>query len=221
MLSGCATYHPAALDLAPRLRPSLASLRHPGAALPAPLSVRAVAYLAVENNPDLRAARARIGVAEAQVLAAGLLPNPQATASFTPVLGGPPPTFPAFSAGLSEDVRALVTLSARRQAAQASVLAVNADLLWQEWQVIAKARLLAVDLVEGERQHRLIVQSRDLLAGRYARQIQHPASGRAARRPPQTLSLCQQQRPAPAGSGAQRRRARHAAGNRPPSTWPR
>jgi outer membrane protein TolC len=123
VLSGCATYRPATLDLAPPLLPSLASLRHPGAALPAPLSVRAVAYLAVENNPDLRAAHARIGVAAAQVLAAGLLPNPQATASFTPVLGGPPPTFPAFSAGLSEDVRALVTLSARREAAQASALA--------------------------------------------------------------------------------------------------
>jgi hypothetical protein len=32
---------------------------------------------------------------------------------------------------------------------------VDAKLLWQEWQTIAKARLLAVDLIEGERQRDL------------------------------------------------------------------
>ena len=178
-LAGCASYHPTALDLRLPLRHSLGALRHPGTSLPTLLPVQAVAYLAVENNPDLRAARAKLGVAEAQVLAAGILPNPQATASFTPVLGGPPPTLPAYSAGLTEDVKALVTLSARRQAARASALAVNADLLWQEWQVIAKARLLTVDLVEGERQRRLLARSRDLLAGRYARARRALAQGNA------------------------------------------
>ena len=135
MLAGCATYHPAALDLTPALHRSPAGLRHPGVNLSTPLPVQAVAYLAVLNNPDLRAARSQAGVAEAQVLAAGILPNPSASGSLLPVLAGPG-IISAWTVGLTEDARALVTLSARRQAARAGVLQVNADLLWQEWQVI-------------------------------------------------------------------------------------
>src|ERR1700694_2938008 len=41
------------------------------------LTVSEVAVLAVQNNPDLRAVRQQHGVAQAQLLQAGLLPNPQ------------------------------------------------------------------------------------------------------------------------------------------------
>ena len=57
-----------------------------------------VALLAVQNNPDLRAVRAQHGVAQAQVLQAGLLPNPQFTGAFLPLVAGvgtTPPTTPA------------------------------------------------------------------------------------------------------------------------------
>jgi outer membrane protein TolC len=117
-------------------------------------------------------------VAQAQVLQAGLLPNPQISGNITPVLAGPGIT-PAWTAGLTEDIRALVTLSARRAGARAKAAQVNADLLWQEWQVIGKARLLAVQLAEGHRLEVLLARSRDLLAGRYARARQALAAGNA------------------------------------------
>ncbi len=142
------------------------------------MPMQEVAYLAVENNPDLRAARAKLGVAEAQVLAAGILPNPSFSGNYTPVLAGPG-IITAWSAGLAEDVRALVTFSARRESARASGRQVDADLLWQEWQVIGKARLLTIDLIEGERLRRLLMKGRDLLAERYARARRALAQGNA------------------------------------------
>ena len=69
-LAGCATYEPVPLpekvDLADRL---------PGQVVQ-PLDMNAVATVAVLNNPDLKAARLKSGVAEAQAFAAGILPNP-------------------------------------------------------------------------------------------------------------------------------------------------
>lgn len=167
LLAGCSSYDRLPLDRRPPLRPALSDLAHPGLVLPARLSVADVALLAVENNPDLRAARTQLGVARAQVLQAGILPNPVISSSYSPVLSGPGTTA-AWSAGLSTDLKALVTLSARRAAARAAAAEVNASLLWQEWQVIGKARLLAVDLVEGDRLARLLGQSRDLFAARFA-----------------------------------------------------
>lgn len=179
LLSGCAGYAPLPLDLRPKLRPALSDLAHPGlAVLPARLPVADVAYLAVENDPALRAARAQLGVARAQVIQAGILPNPVINAAYSPVLSGPGTTA-AWSAGLSADLKALVTLSARRAAARAAEAQVNASLLWQEWQVIGKARLLAVDIVEGDRLARLLGQSRDLFAGRYNTTRRAVAQGNA------------------------------------------
>ena len=63
----------------PDLADSLAALHHDEVNIAAPLTVSEVALLAVQNDPDLRAARAQHGVAQAQVLQAGLLPNPQVT----------------------------------------------------------------------------------------------------------------------------------------------
>ncbi|MBW4093217.1 MAG: TolC family protein [Proteobacteria bacterium] len=178
-LAGCATYRPLPLPAAPGLAPSLAALRHTGVATDRPLTVADVAYLAVQNDPVLRAARARLGVARAEVLAAGVLPNPSLSAGLTPVIGGPGTTT-GWSVGLGADLQALVTLHARRRAARAAAGGVNASLLWQEWQVIGQARLLAVDLMEGARLRRLIDQSRDLLARRYALTRRAVAEGNAS-----------------------------------------
>ena len=75
LLAGCAAYRPLPLPTSPPLAASWHDLRHAGALRP-PLSVAEVAALAVENDPALRAARASLGVARAQVLDAGILPNP-------------------------------------------------------------------------------------------------------------------------------------------------
>jgi outer membrane protein TolC len=166
LLAGCASYTPLELTDTPKLAPSLAALRHHDVSVTQPLSIPQVAMLAVENSPDLIATRAQHGVAQAQALQAGLLPNPQITGAILPLVAGVGTTA-AWNAGISEDVRTLITLSSTRRAAKASADQVDAQILWQEWQAIGQARLLALDIIEGERTIALLRENRDLLAGRY------------------------------------------------------
>src|SRR5450432_1748033 len=84
-LAGCAgysTYSPIPLpektDLSDTLPAQVAQ----------PLDMNSVATVAVLNNPDLKAARRKSGVAEAQAFAAGILPNPILTANLDPPVGG-------------------------------------------------------------------------------------------------------------------------------------
>jgi outer membrane protein TolC len=175
-LAACAA--PAALPLPskPDLADSVAGLRHDGIDGAAALTVSQVALLAVHNNPDLRAVRAQHGVAQAQVLQAGLLPNPQINGAILPPYGGVGQT-EAWNAGFTEDIRALITLSSNRRAARASAAQVDAQILWQEWQVIGQARLLAVDIIETDRILALLARNRDLFAGRYDRSQRAVAAG--------------------------------------------
>jgi outer membrane protein, heavy metal efflux system len=175
-LAACAA--PAALPLPtrPGLVTDLADLRHEEIR-PAPsLTVSQVALLAVQNNQDLRAVRAQHGVAQAQMLQAGLVPNPLLTGTFLPLVAGFGTT-PAWTASLSQDIRALITLSSSRTAARASAGQVDAQILWQEWQVIGQARLLAVDIIEAERLLALLVRNRDLFAARYTKSQRAVAAG--------------------------------------------
>lgn len=165
-LAACQSYEPLALDARPQIAASLAELHH--APADATLSVEDVALLAVENNPDLRAARQDRGVAQAELLQAGLLPNPQITGSYGVLIGGPA-SFDAWSAGLSQDIKALVTLASQRRSADYAARKIDADLLWQEWQLVGRARLLAVDLIEGDAQRRLLAETRSLFGQRYDR----------------------------------------------------
>jgi outer membrane protein TolC len=166
------------LPTKPSLEGSLGGLHREGINTAAPFTVTQVALLAVQNNPDLHAVRAQHGVARAQVLQAGLLPNPQFTGAFLPLLAGVGTT-PAYNAGLSEDIRALITLSSSRAAARASAGQVDAQILWQEWQVVGQARLLAVDIIEAGRSLALLARNRDLLAGRYRKSQRAVAAGNA------------------------------------------
>lgn len=149
MLGGCATYRPAPLPTAVELPHDVAHLQG------APTDGRALDMLAFQrlvllNNPDLRAARAQHDVAQAQMLQAGLLPNPSVNGSIGYLISGVGDAT-AWTAGISEDIRSLVTLAPRRQAAKAAAAEVDASLLWQEWQTLGKTQMLVVDLVEGER----------------------------------------------------------------------
>jgi outer membrane protein TolC len=149
-LAGCTTYQAAPLPASAALQPSLAALPHE---LPdgrvvdisAPLAAQDVAALAVLNDPDLKAARAQHGVAKAELLAAGLPPDPSFTGGFAALLGGPG-TMPAISASLTQDIGALITYRADKQAARAGLAQVDAGILWQEWQVAAQAEQLVVTL---------------------------------------------------------------------------
>ncbi len=178
-LAGCAHYQ--ALPLAETAHPaaSLDELRHPPAmAAGKPLDAATIAVLAVENNPDLAAARAARGIAEAELLQAGILPNPQFIGNYGFFIAGPG-NANGWSAGLAEDITALVTLQARRESARYAARGVDAGVLWQEWQVVGKARLLYVDTVESARQRRLLSAMAALLAGRVRRGEQALAAGNA------------------------------------------
>jgi outer membrane protein TolC len=149
-MAGCAAYQAAPLNLADPLQTSLQSLNHrlPDGgviSLAAPLSLKALGALAVLNDPDLAAARTQTGVAEADLLAAGLLPDPSLSFGFAALLGGPADA-PAISGSLGEDVSALITYRVNGAAAQAGLAAVNAGILWQEWQVAAQAEQLAISV---------------------------------------------------------------------------
>lgn len=164
-LAGCALYSPLPLAPSSPLAPSAAAL--PGFVPGVPLGVAQIAALAVENNPDLRAGRARRGVAGAQLLQSGLLVNPSVSGAILPLISGVG-TMTGWNIGLSQDIKSLVTYRSRRRAAGLSARQVDAELLWQEWQVVGQARQLAVDLIQNERSRPMLVEAFDLLSRRNA-----------------------------------------------------
>src|SRR3979490_1115007 len=171
-LAACASYPSLPLDTHVHLKHKLSELAHSGVRIDQPLSVYDVAVLAVENNPDLIAARAQRGVARAQVLEAGLLPNPSISASYMFLLNPGAAAgvlFDAVTAAVTQDIQKSITMKGRLRSAQAAALQVDASVLWEEWQLIGKARLLVFDLVQGEKLHRVLVSYRDVLQSRFDR----------------------------------------------------
>jgi outer membrane protein TolC len=164
VVSGCATYHPMPITpetahaglRAPdmkevRLRAS--GFKHP-LLKPVPfddrdgLSPEEAAILAVIANPTLRAVRDRRGIASAQLLQAGILPNPQLSYDLgIPVGGDTQGRVNSFGLGLGWDITSLISRGARLDAAKAHAAAVDLDIAWQEWQVAEAARLHAYRLV--------------------------------------------------------------------------
>jgi len=163
-LAGCASYHP--LPLPQRVEPvrSVAALQ--GATVAATSwTLPSIERLVLLNNPDLRSVRAQHQVAQAQLLQAKLLPNPGIGLSEGFLVSGPGDAT-AWSAGISEDIAALITLKPRREAARAATQQIDAELLWQEWQTLAKTRLLYVDIVRGEQLARSLQAALELLEQR-------------------------------------------------------
>jgi outer membrane protein, heavy metal efflux system len=161
LLGSCALYHPLPLARVPDLRAGLTTLRtevppiHAGEAsrriaTDVPLPIDDVGLLAVLNDPQLRSEPGQIELAQAAVLQSSLLPNPSVSVSYGTLLGGAGGFAPAWSASLTEDVRSILTYHTRVKSSRLQSQQVNADLLWQEWQVAQKARLLALDLYYGE-----------------------------------------------------------------------
>jgi outer membrane protein TolC len=169
LLAACASYQPLPLKTRVELKHKLSELEHTGVNIDRPLSVYDIAVLAVENNPDLKATRTQRGVARAQVLEAGLLPNPSINASYAFLLNPPAAMFDAITVGITQDIQKSITMKGRLRAAQAAALQVDASILWEEWQLIGKARLLVFDLVEGEKQHKVLMDYTGLLRDRFER----------------------------------------------------
>lgn len=153
-LTGCASYAPLALDKEARLFSRASELKGNDGKR---ITLATLDRLVVLNNPDLQAARAKLGIGKAQVIQAGILPNPQVDVTYPFVIAGP---------GLIQNVKAILLLDTKREAAQNAASEIYATILWQEWQTIGKARILFIDIVLGERAKKLIAQSRKLLQER-------------------------------------------------------
>ncbi len=108
-----------------------------------PLTADELAVIAVLVNPDLKATRAKLGVAEAQVFEAGLLPDPTLAIGLDPPTSSQPGLVNAFNFGVSWDILGLVTRSAARRAAQARRVQVREDVAWNEWMVANQTRQIA------------------------------------------------------------------------------
>ena len=161
LISGCAAYHPLPLGTAAGDDLSLASvqavlsrdartidrpyLTPTTIDLSQPLDANAISVIAVVGSPDLKGMRVRAGVAEAQVFAARLIPDPTLSIGVSKVLSGPDSLLDLTSA-LGQDINALRTRGARLAAARAQAEQVRLDLAWAEWQAAGQARIQAVRL---------------------------------------------------------------------------
>ncbi len=189
LLAACASYAPEPLPTRVHwsdeadLRIDARDLPLPGLAaqpidLDAPLTLEAVAALAVLNDPGLRAARDRLGVAQAQAFAAGLLPDPKLTASRDIPLGRSGDAIAAaYDLGLSLDVRRLMTRGAALAAARAEVRQIDLQVLWKEWQTAAAAEADGVALMGLRARHALLGAERDAVLERHRRDRAAAAAG--------------------------------------------
>ncbi|HEU4961881.1 MAG TPA: TolC family protein [Sphingomonas sp.] len=158
-LAACARYTPHPLSDTPPVldAPTSATLSQAAATidrpyltpttidLAAPLDPNAVATIAVIANPDLKAARAKADVNDAQVFAARLLPDPTFSIGAHPVLTGPDP-LAEIAGALGLDINALRARGVRVAQAQAAARQVRLDLAWAEWQTAGQARIQAVKI---------------------------------------------------------------------------
>ena len=179
--SGCSTYRekplsPEAVEQALAPPPPsdwqvrIADLHHPRLAAisidPAgPFSPDQLAVLAVVINPGLRARRAERALAEAQVVQAGILPNPQLSLGTDLAVSSPAgDATRGSSLGLGWDFTSLITRGAKRDAALAHVEQVALDIAWQEW-LIAEGTKQAAFRVAGAQQRLALTQALEQVLG--------------------------------------------------------
>lgn len=179
LLGGCARYHPSMLPEHADLSQSPAALQVDSAKLrfvglqkkkidlSDGLDQTEIAILAVLNNPGLKVQRAHRAVAGAQLFAAGLLPDPQLSASLDHPTGHIPGISTGWSLGLGYDILPLITRQASLDAAKNASSKVDLSLLWQEWQVVQQARSLAVSYETESRQIALLRKMLALYEKRY------------------------------------------------------
>ncbi len=156
-MSGCATYRPMPITseaVHARLKPpAMAKVRILAREIKHPilrpvelkpeegLSPDGAAVLAVLLNPSLRAIRDQRALSNAQLLDAGLLPNPALGVSFgVPTGGDTTGTVNAYGLELNWDAASLISRAPRRGQAKAHKEAVDLDIAWKEWQVAQAAK---------------------------------------------------------------------------------
>jgi outer membrane protein TolC len=174
-LAGCATYKPLPLATKADLAAGVADLKtqwpaHDGEParsidVRGPMSLDDVALLAILNDPDLKSQRGELDSAQADLLQASLLPNPSVGVSWAgPIGSSRDEAVSSWSVSIAEDVASLITYRRRHEAARATFEQVRTNLLWDQWQVAQKARLLAVDIYWNDQSLQLSSQERDVVA---------------------------------------------------------
>ncbi len=157
LINGCETSRPTPLDAAAvstalkpipiqTLRVQVQNIKHP---IVKPLqfderdglSPDEAAVLALLTNPSLRTIRDQRGIAQAQLLSAGILPNPQLSADIDIPIGNTQDTFTGYIVGIDWDITALIARQAKIDAGKAQLSSIDLDIAWQEWQVAQAARI--------------------------------------------------------------------------------
>ena len=155
LLGSCASYTPVPLPLQPPEQPSLNALvqatnHNLQGTENSPINVKdgltlsEIAALAVFGNADLKAKRLNLGISRAQAYAAGLLPDPQASFNLDHPNTQGTGLMNAYGTSLSYDLTPLITRNARVDSAKGTQEKVRLEILWQEWQVIQQAQMLAI-----------------------------------------------------------------------------
>ncbi len=173
LLLGCSQYQPKALTeqaiqqqlktpTAQQLNIQAAQIKHP-LLKPIPVNIQdglspdEAAILALLRNPELRAARDHHGIANAQLLQAGLLPNPTFSYNFAALSGGlDQGKVTGLGLGLGWEVTALITRSNKLTAAEAEQQAVDLQIAWQEWQIAQAAKSAVYQLLVYSKQQLLL-----------------------------------------------------------------
>jgi cobalt-zinc-cadmium efflux system outer membrane protein len=171
-LSSLAVQGALSAPAAGELRVEARSIQHP-MLKPVELDDRAgltpdqAAIVAVLVNPSLRAARDERGLADAQLLQAGILPNPQVNLDANYPFGTEAMLQSGVTdstQGLSWEVTQLLARNAKIKSARSASKSVDLSIAWQEWQTALAAESAVYDLVSLQGQVQLTGQIDQQLA---------------------------------------------------------
>lgn len=121
------------------------------------------ATIALYSNPALRAIRARRGLAAAQLIQAGILPNPVVSYARDYVTGGNTAgTTTGYNFTAAWEFSALVPFLPKQTAASKNFRSVDLDIAWQEWQIAVNARTAVYRVLSLDAQ---VARARDATEG--------------------------------------------------------
>ena len=107
------------------------------------------AALAISLNPSLRALRDQRGLTEAELVIAGIIPNPELDMSFTRPTGGDTAgTVDGYDLELTWEVSSLVGRGHKKQGARFKKEQIDLEIAWREWQIAVAAKSVVFDLTK-------------------------------------------------------------------------
>ena len=117
------------------------------------LSPDEAAMIAVLVNPTLRSVRDQRLLADAQLIQAGILPNPTLSYNLdVPIGANSGGNVNGYGLGIDWDFTALISRPAKISAATSAREQIALDVAWQEWQVAQAARQACYDVASLRRQ---------------------------------------------------------------------